>query len=802
MLRCNASTRVVAAVVLVASSIAAVTTRSDATSDGPMSEDARSDQGVIDLSRGQTGEDATADGLRRWTVTADWPAAAAALAGQNGSRLDGETVLDVDATASPPVRLILPDRQSPDEFVPVDVRLESIPLFSEEGEFVRAVFTLSWIGESKEGADLSLVFIDSEKAGWALRSGHVTPVAGRSLSFAASSDPDTVVLTEEPPVDLGDDVDPATLVPSATDGEAGPAGYRINPGTRRFDLLGVGLIDPGSTGAARLTADDAIVAAQAGATRFNTVMNTSSSTDAVTNGLTARLVGFVMLQDTKESTGQQELRNMVDSTPVLLTLATTLGADLTAGVRLTGWSNPGGCGYSSGRTGHANNGFVWSRACGQQTFAHELSHNLNADHGFAMYHHAAPQRRTLMADTTTFVRLDILSNDDLFFPGTTVRLGDATHDNAEIVTRNAAAVEAYRAVPVAGPGTFRVLGSPVRVVDTRTGLGGHGTAFGAGTVREFPMTVAQMGQGTTSVVATVTVIAGSTPGYVQAANIRNYPSDLPPIANFTPGKVRAQTAIISLTTYKTAFFRSSTSNVHLIVDIVGYFGNGTARYVPRTDPVRLLNTAGAAAGSHTPIDAAASCPVTNPSAAIVNLTSYGSTAAGHLQAKSAVSQATNAWSTVNYFSGETIANMAVVRLELGQFSIYTSAQSGIVVDLLGCFSTGAGGLRYVPLSLPVRALSSTTLGNGGIRDVTVSSLSSPAALVRVTGVNGANATYLTAYTTGRPNPGTSTVNFAVSAVEGNSAVVATNSSNMMRVARGPHPGSTNVIVDVFGRFVP
>ncbi len=194
--------------------------------------------------------------------------------------------------------------------------------------------------------------------------------------------------------------------------------------------------------------------------------------------------------------------------------------------------------------------------------------------------------------------------------------------------------------------------------------------------------------------------------------------------------------------------------------------------------------------------------------ALVNLGAVGPCASGFLTAYpcGAVPLASN----VNFSRATTVANLASVRLDAnGTFCVYSSAQTDVLVDLLGLFNpvgllfnpmtperfidTRAGGGALVRLVGPLSAgvaLAVPVRGTGSVPS------DAGAVALNVTVVGPSAGGFLTVFPCG-PLPATSNLNFAFGRVVANLAVVPIAANGTVCVQSS---AATHLLVDVVGWF--
>jgi hypothetical protein len=147
---------------------------------------------------------------------------------------------------------------------------------------------------------------------------------------------------------------------------------------------------------------------------------------------------------------------------------------------------------------------------------------------------------------------------------------------------------------------------------------------------------------------------------------------------------------------------------------------------------------------------AAPTPLAGATAALANLTMVGATRPGYITSDrcSNLANEPQSRSSGNHAGGPAVANLAVIGLDPdGALCVYSQVPSGIVVDVQGSFSPGAGlEFRSIP---PSRVLDTRTRGavvpGGSITRVDAAgNAGAAAALVNLTMVDGAASGYVTA----------------------------------------------------------
>lgn len=262
--------------------------------------------------------------------------------------------------------------------------------------------------------------------------------------------------------------------------------------------------------------------------------------------------------------------------------------------------------------------------------------------------------------------------------------------------------------------------SPARILDTRDGTGFDGGPARAGWT--IPLDVTGRGgtpdEGVSGVLLNVTVTGPAAGGHVTVhpcgvprpnASSLNYEAGTT-IANLVPARVGSGGSVCLYATART----------DLVADVVGWWddtGAGDA-YHP-LQPARLMDTRDGTGGPATPLVARVTRDLqvagrggvpADATAVVVTVTVTGPASGGWLVVWPA-GTARPVASTLNFGAGQTIANLASVRLGAGgKISLYANTGTHVVVDVVGYHHPGAG-LRFTPTT-PERILD-TRNGTGG-----------------------------------------------------------------------------------------
>jgi uncharacterized protein (DUF1501 family) len=364
--------------------------------------------------------------------------------------------------------------------------------------------------------------------------------------------------------------------------------------------------------------------------------------------------------------------------------------------------------------------------------------------------------------------------------------------------------------------------SPVRVIDTRSGLGTW-RRLPAGdrtTVEIDPLTFAHVAPaGVTAVALNLTAVTPSAAGWATAwatsttqpgVSSMSFPAGIS-VPNLVVTKVGASSRVN---------VQNARGLTHFVADLVGVFrSTGGTRLVP-VNPFRLLDTRigrgaplaklGAARTINVQVTgvAGSGIPASGVDSVVLNVTATQPTAQSWMTVWPAGVARPNALNLA-YRTGMTVANLVVAKVGTGgKVSFYNNAgATHVIADVVGYFST-AGTARFTPLA-PARILDSRVglgaakalVGPTGI-DVAVWGRGgvpsgARAAMLNVT-VTGSTATgFLTVWPSGLAVPNSSNINYAAGQTIANAVMAKLGTNGRMRVnASKP----VHVIGDVVGYF--
>lgn len=236
-------------------------------------------------------------------------------------------------------------------------------------------------------------------------------------------------------------------------------------------------------------------------------------------------------------------------------------------------------------------------------------------------------------------------------------------------------------------------GTPTRIVDTRTGVGGSTGAITGGTSRSFQVSAPA---GTKAVALNVTAISPSALG-----NMRIYPdgATVPNASNinYIPGVDKAAFVVVNLPTDGKIDVYSDGGSANVAMDLFATYP--AASTLVTASPVRVLDTRQSA--NTLKSDTSLTFQVTGKAgvpadaqAVLVSVTGIhatGSTGVGNLRLYPAGGSLPTV-STLNYVSSTSdVANFAIVRLGTnGQLTLYSNGSPiDVAVDVLGYVPAGS-----------------------------------------------------------------------------------------------------------------
>ncbi len=339
--------------------------------------------------------------------------------------------------------------------------------------------------------------------------------------------------------------------------------------------------------------------------------------------------------------------------------------------------------------------------------------------------------------------------------------------------------------------------SMFRFMDTRSGAplaSGSTTCVQMAGTPSIPATVKAVG-------INLVAVSPSGQGYLTAyANGTARPDTS--TLNYASGQTIANGTIVQVGTGGEICIYVHTSS-HVIIDVTGYFASDS-KYFPTT-PYRRLDTRSTTMPSADSTQCYAvagqnGIPA-SATAVVLNVVAVAATGAGFMTAYPSGIAAPLA-STLNYASGQTIANGAIVEVGVaGEVCVFVKTASHLILDVFGYFDANSA---YVPMP-PFRKLdtrSGSLPAAGSTQCLQMLGQDNVPANAKALAINvaAANATengYLTVYPEGQARPDTSTLNYQTGVTIANNAIVQPGPSG--EVCFYTH-GATHFLVDVVGYF--
>ena len=364
---------------------------------------------------------------------------------------------------------------------------------------------------------------------------------------------------------------------------------------------------------------------------------------------------------------------------------------------------------------------------------------------------------------------------------------------------------------------------PVRLLDTRSGLGAAAGPVGAADVRDLQVVDGvRVPADATAVVLNVTATAAT----ARSTDVRVYPTpaadDAPPTVstlNLGAGETVANLVTVAVGAGGRVRLRNALGSTHLVADLAGYStGSGTGSSLVTGSPDRILDTRRTGgplrAGEVRRLQVVGTAGVpAGTTAVVLNVTGAGATARTDVRVWPTRAGAPPVVSNLNPSPGRTTAASVVVPVGAdGSVSLRNnSGRVDLVVDLLGRYTPGAASSVFSPVA-PVRLLDTratgAALGAGGVRDLVVAGAGpvpapGTAVVLNVTAVGAtAASTDVRVYPTladGRV-PGTSNLNATRGQTVANAVLATVGRDGRIRLRNAA--GAVHLVVDLAGWYGP
>lgn len=371
---------------------------------------------------------------------------------------------------------------------------------------------------------------------------------------------------------------------------------------------------------------------------------------------------------------------------------------------------------------------------------------------------------------------------------------------------------AARSAAVAADGPVNSVGSkftantPVRVLDTRFGVGAPAGKVGPEGYLMLDLS-SQVPEYATAVVLNLTGVSPSVATYLTA-----WPADaeLPGVSNLNlrAGEVRANAVTVPLAEGGLINLRNHLGTTHIIADLAGYYAPETGSGFTAQSPVRVLDTRTSGGplgpGGTRTINFSSRVPA-DATAVTFNLTGVGASTLTAIGAYPAGAQRPEA-SVLNLAPNQATPNLVTVALGTNRsVTLYNSAgNTQLVADLSGYY-TSSGGNPYYQVT-PNRVLDSrfgTPLPANSWFEVELNTdlpAAATAVTFNLTGTEPSALTYLTVYPTGTGLPNASNLNLAAGQSAANLVTVALGTNKGVNIYNAQ--GSTHVLMDLAGYFAP
>lgn len=378
---------------------------------------------------------------------------------------------------------------------------------------------------------------------------------------------------------------------------------------------------------------------------------------------------------------------------------------------------------------------------------------------------------------------------------------------------------------------------PVRILDTRHGIGGVTTPLGANATLRLKIGGAGAIPANVSAVAlNLTVTNPSGTGYITA-----YPDGQakPQTSNidYSPGLTKASSVLVGVgsggaSSGEIDLYNGSAGTVDLIADVTGYFTATTAAGYTPLYPARILDTRSGlgTGGTKSTVGAgntltltvagadSGSLPASGVSAVALNLTAVNEATGGYVTAYPDGAATRPLASSLDFAAGQTVPNTVIVPVGAdGKIDLYNGSGGTIdlIADVQGYFSAASPD-AYLPIA-PARLYDSRntggplTNGNGpylqplGPSPTINGTLSTVAFVYNLTVTQPTGNGFAVVYPGYGPIPQTSNVNFTAGQTNANTAIAqagvnyAPDNSFTIKF-NAPSGTSAQLIVDLFGYF--
>jgi hypothetical protein len=253
----------------------------------------------------------------------------------------------------------------------------------------------------------------------------------------------------------------------------------------------------------------------------------------------------------------------------------------------------------------------------------------------------------------------------------------------------------------------------------------------------------------------------------------------------------------------------SDKSAHVIVDIFGWFGTtADSGFVAAPVPTRVFDSrSGAKVGASQvvtfPVVGVGGVPVGTRSIAL-NLTVTQPDAKGFASVFASGASVPGT-SNVNFVAGQNRPNLVFAPVGAdGQVSVLVSANTHVIADVLGWYSTASDAQLFKPVK-PKRVWDSrqhVIIPAGGeltlkVTDIVGVPSTASAVVLNVTSAGSTGSGFLTVYPANVPQPGTSNVNYAAGQAAPNVLITGVSVDGRIKIFSS---AESHIIVDVAGWF--
>lgn len=252
----------------------------------------------------------------------------------------------------------------------------------------------------------------------------------------------------------------------------------------------------------------------------------------------------------------------------------------------------------------------------------------------------------------------------------------------------------YGAPATTYAGLYNSLSSPVRFLDTRTGVGGHLGQLGPGGVLRLLVAGSNgVPADAQAVVFNLTEVNGTAGSYLAAwPDGQAWPgiSNL----NFPGGRVQANRAIVTVGSSGFIDITNSQGNVDVLVDVAGWFSGGASgdqtglRFTP-VSPTRIFDTRSGIGGHPGPIGSGQTATVTptSPGTALSMNAAVLNASTNSYLGVYPTAAAAGQTSDINFQPGDILPNLVITGTSAGNFVVYNSVGTvDVFIDENGTYS--------------------------------------------------------------------------------------------------------------------